>query len=290
MVSRRPFIARTRIGLADLTFIATRFSAPGWRPAGVSANTVEREVPHMLPGGDIPIDSLSLHIAVGGLSIIVDPSTYEQPSIAMGETRLSPGLIGGLRECGIATDRVTHVITTHAHRHHYSGIVDGSDEYSFPSALHLISRLDWETQTRDPYVDLPHLHTIFAPVQDDGRLRLVSEDGFRVGDGVSLIATPGETPGSMSLVLESSESNFMWVGDVFHHPAEFRHLDWMSETCEPTSLIASRQRVLSWARDRNAALAFAHGRLPGWGYVYEDDVGSCTFSFADAQPAVEAAG
>lgn len=48
-------------------------------------------------------------------------------------------------------------------------------------------------------------------------------DSADLGDGLSLVPTPGHTPGHVSLRIETSLEPIVITGDVLHHPLQFAH-------------------------------------------------------------------
>ena len=121
----------------------------------------------------------------------------------------------GLRELGLDPKNIKIIIVTHGHGDHYGGAKYLSDKYKIPV---MMSDPDWALAA-NPQVSqasgMPAPDWSEAPDKD-----LVAKDGQEVTYGntsVKLIATPGHTPGTMSLifpVIENGKQHMaaMWGG------------------------------------------------------------------------------
>jgi glyoxylase-like metal-dependent hydrolase (beta-lactamase superfamily II) len=65
------------------------------------------------------------------------------------------------------------------------------------------------------------------PIVAAGKADLVASDA-RLGDEISLIPTPGHSPGHMSILIQSNGEEALLTGDVAHHPCQMAHLGWSS--------------------------------------------------------------
>jgi glyoxylase-like metal-dependent hydrolase (beta-lactamase superfamily II) len=65
------------------------------------------------------------------------------------------------------------------------------------------------------------------PVTDAGLVDLV-DPGHHVCEELSLIATPGHSPGHLGVQIGSQGQEALLAGDVAHHPCQLAHLDWSS--------------------------------------------------------------
>jgi glyoxylase-like metal-dependent hydrolase (beta-lactamase superfamily II) len=65
------------------------------------------------------------------------------------------------------------------------------------------------------------------PIVDAGKAELVASDD-RLTDEITLIPTPGHSPGHMSILITSDGEEGLLAGDVAHHPCQMAHLDWSS--------------------------------------------------------------
>jgi len=223
--------------------------------------------------GNLVTAQLIVHIAIGDRSIVIDPA-FDDPDTAWDRhfagrwprVRRTPGLAAALGALGIAPAGVTDVIFTHAHDDHFVGALyeaDGALHPRFPHARHLIGRADWDGNPRREKPD------------DDLARRLGALDALgllvpiagecEVGQGVTILPAPGESPGHQLVRVASQGERLYALGDLFHHPSELAHLDWYSPWNDPLAMRDSRARFLAEAVPRGAVALFTHAPFPGWG-------------------------
>ena len=69
---------------------------------------------------------------------------------------------------------------------------------------------------------------------------------FTESDEISLISTPGHSPGHMSILIKSEGAEALLTGDVAHHPCQMAHLDWSSTAdSDPVQSIEARKMLFS---------------------------------------------
>ena len=87
------------------------------------------------------------------------------------------------------------------------------------------------------------VHRIAA--QMDGKAELVASDHC-LTDEITLIPTPGHSPGHMSILITSDGETGLLTGDVAHHPCQMAHLDWSSTAdFDPVQSAATRRELFS---------------------------------------------
>ena len=69
------------------------------------------------------------------------------------------------------------------------------------------------------YHDLHHMDDSVMPVLDAGLVDFIDPD-FRLTDEVSLIPTPGHTPGHVSVLIQSKGQSAVITGDMMHSPIQ----------------------------------------------------------------------
>jgi glyoxylase-like metal-dependent hydrolase (beta-lactamase superfamily II) len=73
------------------------------------------------------------------------------------------------------------------------------------------------------------------------------EGNVSLGDGMSILPYPGETPGHQILHLEHEGQNYYFGGDLYHHPIEFadvtQHVRWASAAEMQASKATFMKRV-----------------------------------------------
>lgn len=222
-----------------------------------------------------PFPSQSIHIALPGASILVDINDYAlaeslDSSYFQAKYAPHPGVVEQMLAQGIHTEAITHLIITHAHFDHYTGVTmerDGSYIPRFPNARVLLGRADWdwsETQIalRDP-VSLQS--RTFGVLQKHNLLELVEGDLDLTPD-VRILAAPGESPGHQIVRVHSQGQTLYCLGDLFHDVVEVEQPAWTLTWADASINLGSRQRLIEAALEENALLVPAHiavGRIEG---------------------------
>ncbi|HJT54868.1 MAG TPA: MBL fold metallo-hydrolase [Ktedonobacteraceae bacterium] len=257
--------AITIINAGDLMFrLSEVMNIPEseWRPRYAA----EFETPLTFP-------SQSMHIAIPGASILVDAGDYAV-AIALNTPYVPPnyspppGLIAQLYEKGIAPEDITHIVITHLHFDHYSGVtIERNGQYvpAFPHARCFVGRADWEDpDTQEALKDPDSLESrTIGVLHAAGLLELVDGD-FDVLPNVRVLAAPGESPGHQIVRVHSEGQMLYCLGDLYHDPVEIEHPAWMAQWANVDATLASRRRLVEAALAENALLVPAHmspGRL-----------------------------
>lgn len=187
-------------------------------------------------------------IHIGDRRILVDtgcgPASLAFPSFL--------GVAGRLRErlaaMDVSVDEIDTVVITHIHPDHVGGVLsrDGSGP-AFPRARFIVPRADWEAWRRPEVQEafpVPYVGDTIAPLIESGRVDLV-EGEHSLCREIILTPTPGHTPGSSSVVIDSGGDEALLVGDIWLHP---------SQVTEP-SLACAFDMVPELAAATRAALA-----------------------------------
>src|SRR5260221_8899318 len=164
----------------------------------------------------------AVHIALDGASVMVDAFDFAAITSIMkfkppaGYTP-PPDQLTQLRAAGIDPDAVTHLVLTHAHFDHYSGVTvehAGKREPAFPTARCYAGRTDWEK----PAGYQLHKEEVAQTMGELFRREMVTlVDGEReLLPGVRLIPTPGESPGHLIVRVESVGETLYVLGDLLH--------------------------------------------------------------------------
>jgi glyoxylase-like metal-dependent hydrolase (beta-lactamase superfamily II) len=133
---------------------------------------------------------------------------------------------------GFPPDSIDTVLCTHLHVDHVgwnTRLVGGRWVPTFERARYLFGGTEY-AYWRDHSVDRDKA-AIFAdsvaPIVAAGQADLIASDA-RICEEITLIPTPGHSPGHVSLHIRSNGEESLLTGDVAHHPCQMAHLDWSS--------------------------------------------------------------
>lgn len=223
--------------------------------------------------GPAPFPTQCAHIALpgAGASVLVDACDYERcfapgsPHRPEGYTPLS--MMDMLAALGVLPEDVTHIVLTHVHFDHISGVTrerDGSPVPAFPNARCYLGRGEWENaETQAALRDADSLESrTLGVLMAQGRLELVTGD-TDLAPGLRLIAAPGESPGHQLVRIESAGQVAYCLGDLYHHPIEVERPEWMAGWADVPAMLASRQALVAAALAERALLMAAHIRGTG---------------------------
>lgn len=191
-------------------------------------------------------------VRLGAALVVIDPG-LDDPGTALArefgerfsswgiEIVRSPGLAAAMVHLGWESAAVTHVVITHAHLDHYAGTVvaqSGALIPRFPHARHFVGRADWEGNPARAEPD-SDLNRRLGTIAEKGLLEVV--DGEReIAPGVTLVPSPGETPGHLAVRVTSAGRSLYVLGDLIHHACEVEHPDWVPGDRDGDAMRASR--------------------------------------------------
>lgn len=174
-------------------------------------------------------------------------------------------LFDELRDAGVATDSVTHVVNTHLHFDHCGGNTRlderGEARPAFSAARYIVQKGEWNDAVR------PHersrssyLERNFLPIQEAGLLDLV-EGETEILPGVTLLPTPGHTPHHQSLLIDMPGGRRLFYPADLVPTSSHLPLPWlMSYDLEPLVALESKRAIMARARKENWLWYFEHER------------------------------
>lgn len=233
--------------------------------------------------GDFGVDDLDLLVmpvngyvlACGDRRILVDTCVGLEHS---GSEPASP-FVDRLRASGVEPDAVDTVLCTHFHYDHVgwnTTVVGGERVPTFPRARYVFAREEWDAVREwSPTSDLEGmLRESFdrevATVVDAGAAELRS-GAFAVSPEVSVVPTPGHSPGHVSVVVRSGGQEALITGDAIHHPVQLA-LPEVGTTADDDhrATVATREGLIDRLVDRPVLLVGSHFAGAGAGYLRHD--------------------
>src|SRR5271166_5061546 len=188
----------------------------------------------------------------GGRRIIVDTCLGNDKENRRIPTwnKLQTSFLADLAAAGFPRETIDTVVCTHLHVDHVGWntmLVDGRWVPTFPNARYLMGRVEhahWTSQQ-----DREEITAILAdsviPVWDAGLVDLVETD-HRICDEISLVPTPGHTPGHVSVRIASQGEEALITGDFMHHPCQIARPEWSSAAdSDPDEARRTREAMLT---------------------------------------------
>lgn len=202
---------------------------------------------------DLPIGCFL--IQTGGRTILVDAG--------LGPRRLDWGEGGALpealRSAGVSPAEIDTVVCTHLHIDHCGWLVADGRPF-FPRASVRFGAGDW-----DLAMGLP----AGSPTRDAmellaaaGRLDPIEEDRTPLAPGITSAATPGHTPGHLSLILASGEERAILLGDMVTSPRQLEEPEWQNMT-DVDPVLAARTRASMWREIEGTNQVATAAHFPG---------------------------
>ena len=243
---------------------STRFILP------LATNEEIRKLPWLIPHfatdeGRLKMSIHSLVVETPTRRIVVDTglgNDKQGRNVPTWNNRQGP-FLETLREAGFAPDSIDTVLCTHLHVDHVgwnTRLVDGKWVPTFTNARYVFGKAEYE-YWRDHSVE-PDKAAVFSnsvkPVMDAGKADLVASDAG-LSDEITLIPTPGHSPGHMSILIRSDGEEALLTGDVAHHPCQMAHLDWSSTAdSDPAQSAATRRELFSRFADTPTLVIGGH--------------------------------
>jgi glyoxylase-like metal-dependent hydrolase (beta-lactamase superfamily II) len=209
-------------------------------------------------------------IRTDGRTVLVDTGLgarpADTPDVPWGE------LLHDFQAKGVRPEEVDMVVMTHLHRDHVGwNLLARGDRYvpTFPNARYWLSEKDWET-CHQPDVQaarFPNAPTCVWPLADLGLVEFMKGEHSLTRE-LTMVPTPGHTPGHMSLLITSQGERALVLGDAVHSPVQLQETDWVSRADMDPELTRQTRRALVERLEREAILVAAgHFPAPGFGRV-----------------------
>lgn len=172
---------------------------------------------------------------------------------------LDKTLTGQLAEIGLKPPDVTYVAISHTHGDHIGNVG------LFPDAEILIQRTEyeWIHGGNGPNENVNQLMALARRLIGNPRhIRLIDGDLDVFGDGsVTLISTPGHTPGSQSLLVHLKNSGFTILsGDVVHLEENFAKSRVPSLNTDKQASIESMEKIRQIIKTYKAIMFINHDK------------------------------
>jgi glyoxylase-like metal-dependent hydrolase (beta-lactamase superfamily II) len=219
-------------------------------------------------GGCLCTTATAYALRAGGMTMLVDTGLGPGPHTRFG---LHRGLLlEEMQSHGLAPSDIDVVIITHLHIDHvgWNALPAGDGvQATFPRARYLIPRADWDHYRRpDVYEKSRYVWNTVA-LFEHGVIELV-EGEHAVTPQVTLLPTPGHTPGHQAVLVLSQGEQAAIIGDMAHTPAQVEETDW-SPSIEYDAELSGRTRKQTFDRieEEGMLLCAGHFPRPGFGHL-----------------------
>ena len=177
--------------------------------------------------------------------------------------------MAGLVAAGITPADVDFVLCTHLHVDHVgwnTRLENGRWVPTFPNARYLFPAIDNAHFSVDP----GEVYTeSVLPVIAAGQVELVGSDHM-LGDHISLVLTPGHTPGHVSVHIEDQGHRAVITGDVIHSPVQCYRPDLsFLYDHDPAQAVETRRSFLASTCEAGDTVLGSHFPLPSIGTIQE---------------------
>jgi len=273
-----------RVGPLEITRVEetrTKFDAAMFYP-DLPRDTPARYASWLAPYFDIGTHSFpcifqSFLVRHQKTTILIDTcfgNDKERPDFLLAH-RLNNPYLDRLRAANCRPEDVDIVLCTHFHVDHVgwnTRLDNGRWVPTFPNARYIFSREEYsrfapENRTSEPPPFLDIFEDSVLPVIQSGQAEFVSGEQT-VHEFLTVLPTPGHTPGHIAIRAARGEDAGIFLGDVIHNPIQIAEPDLNSSFCElGPEARASRRRILDEAAEYNQLLIPGHFCAPHVGRV-----------------------
>ena len=232
-------------------------------------------------GGGINVGTFL--VLTQGPKVLVDAGVGPGPWDDLGG--LQGDLPEQMRRRGVDPSDIDTVVATHMHFDHIGWLVTNSGgklQRTFPKAKYVIPRIDWDLLLHPEKMESPPAPNHFsqeafamfakaasmkADISQMGNVELVSGE-HHLTDEITIVPTPGHTPGHQSLLVTSAGERAFVMGDVAHMPMQLHVPQWiLAADVQPELGVKTRTETLDWLEKEGMLVASGHFPVPGFGRV-----------------------
>ncbi|MEM7067287.1 MAG: MBL fold metallo-hydrolase [Pseudomonadota bacterium] len=234
---------------------------------------IERLVPHQVCSNTgkliIPVQGFLVktptHVVLVDSCVGNDKTNH---GLSEWNMRSSDRFMSALNAAGVTPEDVDYVLCTHLHTDHVgwnTKLENGRWVPTFANAKYILPPADNEYYCNNPN---PAYNQSVVPVIEAGQAEFIT-DCHMLGDFISLIPTPGHTPGHISVLLKNGGVEAVITGDAIHTTAQCQYPHWhFVYDYDGEQAATSRRQLLEDAAEANRKVLGTHFALPSIGRVH----------------------
>lgn len=193
---------------------------------------------------------------------------------------LNTDFLHTLNETGVKESDIDVVICTHLHFDHVGWNTKKENKAwipTFPNAKYLFNEDEFNYWKQKPEKEVDDDKFAFddsvSPIVEAGLSQVVNSN-YRIDKNISLISTPGHTPGHISVVIESDGKKAIISGDFLHHPCQLENPEWtMLADTLPDKALKTRKEMLEKLVDTKVLFIGTHFANPVAGFIKHSNNG-----------------
>lgn len=171
------------------------------------------------------------------------------------------GLLKALRNLGLNSEDIHHVILTHLHFDHAGGATkfkDGKIVPTFENAKYYVQKENFETACRPNLREKASYYDCnFLPLKKAGCLSLLKGE-CEILSKIKVSLTHGHTAGQQTVWVENSSKALLYCADLIPTASHVR-LPWvMGYDLDPLKIITEKKAALTKALEKETYLFFEH--------------------------------
>ena len=266
-----------KVKITKITEIAveggTRFMLPQ-----ATYNEIQ-QLPWLIPdfateGGKLKMSIHSLIVETPTRRIVVDTCIGNDKEDRGVPTwnKLNKPFLEDMTKAGYPPESIDTVFCTHLHVDHVgwnTKLVNGKWVPTFENARYIFVKPEYE-YWRDN-APTPSHAAVFEdsvkPIMDANKAELVAPDA-KLCEELTLISTPGHSPGHVSIHIKSDGEEGLLTGDVAHHPCQMWYTEWSaSPDSDPVQSGKTKRELFSRFADTKTLVIGGHFDA---GYIKRD--------------------
>ena len=188
-----------------------------------------------------------------GLASQEDIAKYDYPFRRM---EGAPNLKDVLADKGIDPSQVKTIIFTHPHQDHCFNLE------LFPNASMYVQKVELQHAATPTKVEAKSYQKYDRPglpawARAFGRLITIEGDR-KLMDGIEILFTPGHTPGSQTVVVDTEKGKYLLVGDNFYTMEQFTECRMNGNFTDLEGWYTSRDKVIRYMEEHGGQILCVH--------------------------------